>query len=75
MTSRALPAVRAVTRKTVAAILAGTTVPTSAWLAMTTAQCARFALPIATADAREIRHAVYAGTVVATGLCHAFVHI
>lgn len=72
---RSLPAVRAMTREAVAAILAGTTVPASARLAVTTAQRARFALPAAPADACEVRHTVHAGTVVATGLCHAFVHV
>lgn len=75
MASRALPTVRAVTREAVAAILAGTTIPASAWLAVTTAQRARFALPTAPADACEVRHAVHTGTVIATGLCYAFVHI
>lgn len=72
---RAFPAARAVTREAVAAILTGAAVPASAWLAMTTTQRARLALPTAPADAGEVRHAVHAGTVIATGLCHAFVDI
>lgn len=66
---------RTVTREAVTAIVAGTTVPASTWLAMTTTQRACFALPAAPADAREVCHAVHAGTVIAAGLCHAFVHI
>lgn len=56
-------------------ILAGTTVPASAWLAMTTTQRACFALPATPTDACEICHAVYAGTVIAAGLFLAFIHI
>lgn len=75
MTGCTFPAVWAVTCKTVAAILAGTTIPASAWFAMTTTQRACFALPATPTDAREICHAVYAGTVIAAGLFSAFIHI
>lgn len=75
MARRALPTGRAVTRETVAAILAGAGVPASTGLAVAATKRAGLALPAAAADAREVRHAVHAGAVVAAGLRHALVHI
>lgn len=71
----ALPPDRAVTREAVAVVLTSAAIPASARLAVAAAQCAGLALPAAAADAREVRHAVHAGTVVATGLRHALVHV
>lgn len=75
MASRTLPSVRAVARETVTAILAGTAVSASARLTVAAAQRTRLALPVAPADAREIRYSVHAGTIVAARLCQALVHI
>lgn len=73
--TRTLPSVRAVAREAITAILAGAAVSASARLAVTATKRARLALPVALADAREVRHAVHAGTIVTARLCQAFVHI
>lgn len=75
MAGRALPARRTLTREAVAAILACTAVTASSRLAVAAAKRAGFTLPATVAGAHEIRYAVYAGTVIATGFRQALVHI
>lgn len=75
MTGRAFPSARAVARKAIAVILTLAAVPASTRFTVAAVQRARLALPFALADAREICHAVHAGTIIAARLCQAVVHI
>lgn len=75
MADCAFPSARAVACKTVTVILAIAAVTTSVFIAVAAAQSACLALPIALADACEICHAVYTGTIVVARLCQAVIHI
>lgn len=75
VTGCTLPTWWTVASEPISAILTRASVPTGPWLAVTAPKGAGFALPTSSADAGEVRHAVDAGAVVATGRVHAFVHV